>query len=250
MDFNDYVCGMRKLTQEEVIKRFKGIHGDTYDYSLVEYKGNSVKVKIKCYNHGVFEQTPNKHMYSKQKCPKCSSIYAGMKFTINSINLRNWDFEQPEYYKLIPLTKGKFAKVDNEDFDKLKDINWYINENGYALNGNKKIRMHRLIMDAPKNLEVDHINHDRLDNRKSNLRLCNRQNNGMNQSMQNGKSSIFKGVTWDKSRNKWQSKIFVNKKTIHLGRFDCEIEAAKAYDKKAKELFGEYSHTNKKEGLY
>lgn len=153
------------------------------------------------------------------------------------------DLIQPEDYKLIPLTKGKFAKVDNEDFEKLKNINWVYN-NKYARNI-KSGYMHRFIMNTPINMDTDHINHDTLDNRKYNLRICSRSKNNMNTiSVDVNKKSIYKGVTWFKRDLKWKSQIMINYKNIHIGYFTSEIEAAKAYDKKAKELFGEFALTN------
>ena len=154
------------------------------------------------------------------------------------------DLIQPIEYKLIPLTRGAFAKVDNEDFEKVKDINWSLYGRGYAC-GNKAV-LHRLIMNNPKGFDVDHINHDKLDNRKFNLRICTRRENNINRKTLSilTKTSLYKGVCWDKSRNKWRANVGYNGKKIHLGRFENELEAAKAYDNKAKELFGEYAYLN------
>lgn len=153
------------------------------------------------------------------------------------------DLVQPKDHKLIPLTQGKFAKVDNEDFEELKNINWVYN-NKYARNI-KAGYMHRLIINTPINMDTDHINHDTLDNRKSNLRICSRSKNNMNTiSIDVNKKSIYKGVTWFKRDSKWKSQIMINYKNIHIGYFSSEFEAAKAYDKKAKELFGEFALTN------
>lgn len=233
---------MRKLTQEEVIKRFKDKHGDKYDYSLVIYINSTTSVIINCPQHGSFEQIPKSHL----KGIGCK--YCGIeKSSISLINTfkgkRNWDFYQPSEYKLIPLSNGKLVKVDNYDFNELKCYNWYLCV-GYAENKQLGL-MHRYIMSCPDDKVIDHINHDKLDNRKQNLRICTISQNGMNQFLQTvDKTSIYKGVYWDKSRNKWQSNIVLNKKRKYIGRFDCEIDAAKAYDKKAKELFGEFALTN------
>lgn len=156
-------------------------------------------------------------------------------------------------YSLIPLTQGKFAIVDNEDFERLNQYKWHIyRKAGKFLRGacrfdNKTktaILMHREIMKAPPNMQVDHINHNVFDNRKTNLRLCTNSQNAQNQRPKIGYSSKYKGVAWYKRRKKWRALIEHNHHSIFLGLFDNEIAAAKAYDKKAKELFGKFAYTN------
>lgn len=163
------------------------------------------------------------------------------KKTYNFISKKFKDLIQPMDYKLIPLTKGEFAKVDNEDFDNVKDINWHFTYYGYAKTS--AFYMHRLILDCNQSDYVDHINHDKLDNRKSNLRICSKHQNNMNTKSKKG-TSIYKGVSWAKDRNKWKSTIVMNGKQTLIGSFENELEAAKAYDVKAKELFGEFAHLN------
>ena len=104
--------------------------------------------------------------------------------------------------------------------------------------------MHRLILKAEKGQVCDHINHNGLDNRRKNLRLCTNSQNFGNQRKRPNKSSIYKGVCFYKRDSKWQVGIECNYKKYYLGRFDNEIEAAKVYDKKAAELFGEFAYTN------
>jgi len=151
--------------------------------------------------------------------------------------------------KLIPLTQGKFAIVDADDYDELSRYKWHVNKGGrtYYASSQKKgkaIKMHRLIAGAPKGLFVDHINHNGLDNRKRNLRLCTRLENIRNQLPRRGGSSQYKGVCWRKREKKFVATICVDGKKLYLGYFDDEIEAAKAYDKKAKELFGQFAYLN------
>jgi len=151
--------------------------------------------------------------------------------------------------KLIPLTQGKFAIVDPADFDELSQYKWTAAKSPntfYAVRSaqGRQIRMHRLITDAPKGLVVDHRNHNGLDNRKENLRLCTRSENARNQRPQTGRSSKYKGVCWHKNQKKWLARVYSKGVTYHLGSFNSEIAAAKAYDKKAKELFGEFAHLN------
>jgi hypothetical protein len=106
--------------------------------------------------------------------------------------------------------------------------------------------MHRIILNAPPHLVVDHINHNGLDNRKANLRLCTvAQNNQNTRPHANpNKLSKYKGVSLDKNRNLYIALIHRNKKNYYLGRFKNETDAAKAYDKKAAELFGEFAYLN------
>jgi len=156
---------------------------------------------------------------------------------------------------VIPLTRGFFALVDNDDYNKLIKYKWFASsEKGrstiYALrqtkiSGSQRcLSMHRAILNAPKGVQVDHINHNGLDNRRANLRLCTRQQNQFNRKMQTKHSSSWKGVRWVKERHKWRSEIQYNTRTIHIGYFDSEIQAAKAYNKKAKKLFGEFANIN------
>lgn len=108
-------------------------------------------------------------------------------------------------------------------------------------------RAHRIVFylqteQNPGSLDVDHVNgvQDTL-----NLRLATPSQNQGNRKKSRSKYSEFKGVTWDQSRNKWKAHIMVNKKTINIGRFDSEIEAAIAYNSAAVKHFGEFAHLNK-----
>jgi HNH endonuclease/AP2 domain len=142
---------------------------------------------------------------------------------------------------------GKFAIVDNEDYEWLVRFKWHLDKSGYAVHapaqGVNEIRMHRILLVPGNGREVDHIDGNRLDNRKANLRVCTRQQNCFNKKKTWG-SSRFKGVSLDKTWDKWTAKIQINKKQIHIGRFKKEIEAARAYDKFALKLFGEYAKIN------
>jgi hypothetical protein len=152
--------------------------------------------------------------------------------------------------KYIKLTQGKHTIVDDEDFEFLNQRKWHY-DTRYATRTqwNKetkketKIYMHRLILPDVK--EVDHINGNKLDNRKENLRACNRKQNSRNQSTQKRKkSSKYKGVIFDKSRSKWRVELKKNQIRYYVGRFLTEKEAGLAYNEKAKELFGEFARLN------
>lgn len=115
------------------------------------------------------------------------------------------------------------------------------------------IYMHREILGLKKEdgIYSDHIDYNGLNNRRCNLRKCTNVENIRHQRCQTrNKSSKFKGVCWNKQEEKWQAYIYYNEKLVHLGRFNNEIEAAEAYDKKAIELFGEFASLNFPYGTY
>lgn len=97
--------------------------------------------------------------------------------------------------------------------------------------------------------QIDHKNQDRTDNRINNLREASNAQNASNRTVLSNNTSGFKGVTWDRNRNKWRAKLIWNNKTISLGNHTCPIEAARAYDSKALELHGEFAVTNASLGL-
>lgn len=152
---------------------------------------------------------------------------------------------------LIPLSQGKYAIVDTEDYDGLNKRKWcfqkgtttcYAVRNGKIGDKHVTLRMHRLILDIPKGMDTDHRNHNGLDNRKCNLRLCSRAENQCNRLPTRGCASRFKGVSQNGAG--WQARIHKNNKRIQLGTYKSEIDAAKAYNDKAKELFGEFARLN------
>lgn len=154
---------------------------------------------------------------------------------------------QPIEYKLVPLTKGKFSKVDNDDFDSINSELWLCTPLGYALRrvGGKGVWMHRVITNCPIGLEVDHINGDKLDNRKSNLRICTKkENQGNRWKSKHAKTSIYKGVCFCKKLQRFAAYGRVGPKNRRLGTFRDERDAAIAYNKWAVEYFGEFARLN------
>jgi len=151
--------------------------------------------------------------------------------------------------------EGKYAIVDNDDFEKVSRLSWWYSK-GYAChtqhikvddNGKqiqKTIWMHRLIAGTPDGLFTDHINTDRLDNRKSNLRVVTLAQNNCNLPLRKTNKSGFKGVYWDKTRSKWFAYIRHNKVMYALGRYDNKIDAALAYNRSAIKLHKEYARLN------
>jgi len=151
--------------------------------------------------------------------------------------------------KLIPLTQRKFAIADADDYQRLAKHKWHCRKaknNFYAFRrkDRNKVAMHREILKAPKGMVVDHIDGNGLNNRKSNLRLCTASQNARNRRPNRVSSSKYKGVSLHKRDKKWDVQIICNGKRTRIGRFDNEIEAALAYDRKAEELFGEFAYLN------
>ncbi len=148
--------------------------------------------------------------------------------------------------------KGKYALVDNDDFEKFNQYSWYLSTTGYAIRGkwnkikkqNDIIHLHKKILITPKNMEVDHINGNRIDNRKNNLRICTHKQNIANQKLQKRSKSGYKGVSYYKNYDKWEAYVCTDNKKYRIGYFSIKKEAALAYNKKAKELFGKYACLN------
>lgn len=132
--------------------------------------------------------------------------------------------------KKIKLSQKKYALVDDADFEWVNQWKWYLNDNGYAIRSiyirlsvgkytSKHIRMHREINKTPDGFDTDHINRDKLDNRKENLRTVTRSQNTINVGLRANNKSGHIGIYWDKFTNKWRAEIKINYKKITLGRF-------------------------------
>jgi len=158
----------------------------------------------------------------------------------------------------IPLTRAMVALVDDEDYEKVSQYKWQANWSGghwYAQRtvrygprreGKKRtILMARVIMGAKQGEIVDHRDNEAtLNNRRSNLRICTHTQNLVNSKKRAGCSSRYKGVSLDKRYNNWRAYIKVNRKYIHLGCFDDEDEAGRAYNIAALLHFGEFARVN------
>jgi hypothetical protein len=148
---------------------------------------------------------------------------------------------------------GKFAIVDDEDFEELNKHRWSINGMGYACRGVnlghgkvKPLFMHREIAGTPKGMNTDHINGDKLNNQKSNLRICTSSQNHLNRDKQSTNTTGYKGVSIRKiyKYKRFRAHITVNYRQYDIGFYHTAIEAARAYDAKAKEHFGEFARLN------
>lgn len=166
--------------------------------------------------------------------------------------------------------KDKFiAFVDNEDYKYLNQFKWYVMKSGLTFYAARKVtsletkilksfQMHRVILNTPDNLYVDHIDHNGLNNQRSNIRNCTRSENTRNKTA-TGVSKylgVAINVSWCKNmrkdgttrisyaKPKYMASIRDANKILYLGRFEKEEDAARAYDKKAKELFKEFANLN------
>jgi hypothetical protein len=159
-------------------------------------------------------------------------------------------------FRKIPLTQGKFAIVDPQDYERLAKYKWHLSKSptsSYAARRQysgpgglrKKIWMHREVIDIPKHMLCDHVNGNGLDNRAANLRPATISQNLCNRPKTKARTrSKYKGLEWDKIQRKWKVRVQHNGRKIYLGSFAKEIDAAKAYDEKAKVLFGQFAYLN------
>ena len=156
--------------------------------------------------------------------------------------------------KEISLTQGKVALVSDQDYAELSRYKWYAQRAKYTWYARRKVQigykkqativMHRQILGVDGPTEIDHIDHDGLNNTRENLRLCTRSENQQNRRVLPGKS---KGVTWHRREKKWYVHIGLDGKRKHVGRFDSLDEATAAYDAAAKKYYGEFAQPNMKE---
>lgn len=150
----------------------------------------------------------------------------------------------------VHMAHGHEAIVDIQDVDVIATHHWYSSKGRktrYAYSdvgkrpNRKHVAMHRLIVDAPSGLVVDHINGNGLDNRRDNLRICTVRQNLMNEPPRKG---AYKGVSRCATTNRWVAQIKSNRSVIFIGRFDTPEEAARAYDERAFEMHGEFAFLN------
>ena len=159
--------------------------------------------------------------------------------------------------KEIQLTQGKVTLVDDGDYEWLSQWKWYADKSSekktpVAIRTHKtsdgkrtSILMHRVIMNITnQEIQVDHIDGNKLNNQKNNLRVCDNRHNHFNMSLYKTNTSGFKGVYWHRKAGKWVAQIYRDKKHYYLGCFDFLLEAALAYDKAAIDLFGDFAKLN------
>jgi len=183
------------------------------------------------------------------KIPPCLERFA-VRLILTYRRLR---FGYP--FRKIPLTQGKFAIVDPDDYPRLARYKWricktkgknvlYAERSIRRPNGKySRILMHRQLFNVPKGYVIDHINGNGLDNRMANVRPATVAQNAWNSKKRNPRSG-YKGVCFDKQKRLWRAAIVCNRKKIHLGYFKNKTDAAKAYDKAAQKFYGEFAVLN------
>lgn len=178
-------------------------------------------------------------------CIRDEALSERSKLNIRSETKYNLD----EEYGIGYTNNGDEFYFDIEDYDKIKQYNWQIDDKGYVrsttlYNGKSRIKLHRVILgleDKPE-YDVDHIGHNLKDNRKSQLRVVKDYQNLMNTRLSKNNTSGVKGVSYDKNSSKWCAYIQVNNKYYYLGRYDTKEEAIQARKKAEEKLQKEYSY--------
>lgn len=155
----------------------------------------------------------------------------------------------------IPLTQGRVALIDDEDYDLVSRYKWridkrrgtsYVRANCQLSDGQwTTVLMHRLVLTGEiDGSDIDHVDGDGLNNRRSNLRVASRSQNNRNRTKTKSNTSGYKGVFCDKRDGTWYAKIGHNRSQQYLGRFPLPEDAARAYDARAIELHGEFARPN------
>lgn len=212
----------------------------------VENKNGRVMWLCKC-DCGNYHTTTTNSLKSGL-CVSCGCLNPFKNPLVNPAKCKFNTYDLSGEYGIGYTSKGEEFYFDLEDYDKIKDYCWYINNNGYVVSNKKisskkqrKIFMHRIIMNVEDSfVQVDHIYHNRIDNRKSKLRVVTNQQNQMNQQLHINNTSGITGVYWYK--NKWESLISFNGKLQYLGLFDNFDDAVKARKEAEIRCFGDYRY--------
>lgn len=203
----------------------------TRKYTLFSKRVKTLEEAIQTRNKFLMDRFGNLEALERKNVPK--------QFKPNEFFLS----EDGKYYT-VKDSKGNEFLVDADDYSKISKYTWYLNQSGYIEN-QKMGKLHRFLLNAPDGEEVDHINRNKLDNRKSNLRIVdcsiNRQNRGK---LKNKTVCNYKGVYIDRKTNKYYAVVVKNRKNYYSKMFDLEEDAAMAYNKIAVSLYGKNAFQN------
>jgi len=227
-----------KLTFEGFISTFiySSLFKDKIDfYSIVKCEYCGKESSRLYFKDNIF--ICNKH-YNQIR--QNGEILRRTKFDKNEIVIYE-DYAEIIMYDIKNKESGR-SKIDIEDINKIKDYKWTLLKNGYAHSCKMNIRLHRFLINADSNMEVDHINIDRLDNRKINLRQCTHAENCKNQPISKNNTSGVTGVSWSKKDKVWVAYIRLNYKNIRLGVFKDKMLAVKARKEGEIKYFGEFAN--------
>lgn len=186
----------------------------------------------------------NKYYVTERKKKGYTDFYCCAKHArLDKIKIQTNEIIIEKNYAKIKINSPKyglkFVLIDIEDIEKIKNIHWFIHyyklNNSFYADSTKNDKLHRYITNCPKNKVIDHINHNTLDNRKFNLRICTRIENNRNKK---NNTSGHVGVYWDKTKNKWTAQIMINYKTIFIGRYEDINDAIQARKEAEKKYFG------------
>jgi len=191
-----------------------------------------------CGRPGYKEQLCENHYYQMQRYGK---IYKEDRYKPNPIEIKG-DHAEMTLFDKHGEVKG-IALIDIRDIEKVKKYKWHISGTGYVSHKSTKtsLLLHRYITDCPKGKVIDHANHNRLDNRRSNLRICTQKQNARNQSIRTDNSSGYKGVRWHPQWG-WQAYIADKGKQVHVGWYKTKEEAIKARMRRANEFYGGFAN--------
>lgn len=181
-----------------------------------------------------------KHLWQIKKYGK---LLERTRYNLNEFVI-DGDICRIKFYDTHGNEKSEEGIIDSSDFNLVKGYKWNVTKDKRIQNNLLGYLHHFIAGHPPLGDQVDHINRNRLDNRRSNLRLCSRSENQHNKPMQSNNTSGFKGVYFDKKYNVYKANIVVNNKRIYLGCFKILQEAGKAYDEAAIKYFGDFACTN------
>lgn len=192
------------------------------------------------------EGCENKHFGKGYCCKHYTQFRRYGHILERTIYDKNKVIEYEDYAEMVLYDKdgNEVARtlIDLEYIDLVTKYKWYLSDNGYV-KSKKMGRLHRFIMNPPEGMVVDHINHNPLDNRRDNLRICTQHENCFNQSMRKNNTSGTTGIYLDKRSNTWHAQIRVGDRRIYIGYFKTKEEAAEARRQAEIEYFGEFAPT-------